>query len=73
MQVMGMRRSIPWIVWLIISGATMILSSILLTILLKVSGVLPRTNPFLLFALLLFYVLSLLGYWYDTPKLKRIH
>ncbi|XP_059086217.1 retinal-specific phospholipid-transporting ATPase ABCA4-like [Tigriopus californicus] len=62
MQVMGMRRSIPWIVWLLISGATMIFSSILLTILLKFSGILPRTNGILLFALLFFYVLSLLAF-----------
>eukprot|EP00095_Tigriopus_kingsejongensis_P012211 maker-scaffold927_size80360-snap-gene-0.22 protein:Tk12211 transcript:maker-scaffold927_size80360-snap-gene-0.22-mRNA-1 annotation:"atp-binding cassette" len=63
MEVMGMRQSAVWIVWLLISGLTLIVANLLLTLLLKFGGLIPRSNPFLLFCLLFCYTLSLLAYW----------
>ena len=63
MQVMGMRQSVVWLVWLLISGVTMLLVAVLLTMLLKLSGLMPRSNPILLFGLLASYCASILMYW----------
>lgn len=63
MQVMGMRHSVVWIVWLAISGATMITLSFILTFILKWGGITPLSDPLLIFFLLFGYSLSLLSYW----------
>ena len=63
MQVMGMRQSVVWLVWLLISGVTMLLVAVLLTMLLKLSGLMPRSNPILLFGLLASHCASILMYW----------
>ncbi len=43
MQVMGMRHSVGWLVWLLVSLAGMVLISVLVTLLMKYGGLLVRS------------------------------
>jgi hypothetical protein len=63
MQVMGMRKSVVWLVWFMTSAFTMLVLCLLLTLLLSMGGILPLSNPFLIFALLASYIFGILGFW----------
>jgi ATP-binding cassette subfamily A (ABC1) protein 12 len=62
-QVMGMRHSVIWIVWLLISAVNMVVISCVLTVILKWGGLLPNTNVELIFMLMLTYSFSVLAFW----------
>ena len=62
-QVMGMRHSVLWLVWILISGVNMILISVALTLILKLGGLLPHSDTELVFLLLLLYSVSCLAFW----------
>ncbi len=64
MQVMGMRHSVVWVVWLLISAANMVVISVALSLILSFGGLLPKTDPAIVFILLLVYSLSVLAFWY---------
>lgn len=62
MHMMGMKHSVPWVVWLVIPFVTMTFLSLTLTLLLKYGGLLPMSDGFLIFCSLFVYSLSLLGF-----------
>ena len=63
MQVMGMRHSVIWLVWILISSVNMLTISATLTLILKLGGLLPNSDTELVFLLLLLYSLSCLAFW----------
>ena len=63
MQVMGMRHSVIWLVWILISGVNMLFISATLTFILKLGGLLLNSDTELVFLLLLLYSVSCLAFW----------
>ena len=63
MQVMGMRHSVIWVVWILLSGVNMLIISAALTLVLKLGGILPYSDTELVFLLLLLYSVSCLAFW----------
>ena len=62
MQVMGMRNSAVWLVWIFVTAISMVIICILFTLFLSFGGLLPRSNPLLVFFLIFAYILSLLAF-----------
>ena len=62
-QVMGMRHSVIWVVWILLSGVNMLIISTALTLILKLGGILPYSDTELVFLLLLLYSVSCLAFW----------
>ena len=63
MQVMGMRHSVIWVVWILLSGVNMLIISAALTLVLRLGGILPYSDTELVFLLLLLYSVSCLAFW----------
>ena len=63
MQVMGMRHSVIWVVWILLSGVNMLIISAALTLVLRLGGILPYSDTELVFLLLLLYSASCLAFW----------
>ena len=63
MQVMGMRHSVIWVVWILLSGVNMLIISAALTLVLRLGGILPYSDTELVFLLLLLYSISCLAFW----------
>ena len=63
MQVMGMRHSVIWVVWILLSGVNVLIISAALTLVLRLGGILPYSDTELVFLLLLLYSVSCLAFW----------
>ena len=63
MQVMGMRHSVIWVVWILLSGVNMLIISAALTLVLRLGAILPYSDTELVFLLLLLYSVSCLAFW----------
>ena len=66
MQVMGMKRSVIWTAWILMSSVTMLVICAELTLLLKFAEILPYSNPLLIFYALVVFSISVVMYRLDN-------
>ena len=71
MQVMGMRHSVVWLVWLFITAISMVIICLILSLFISFGGLLPHSNPVLVFFLILAYVLSLLSFCFILSSIMH--
>jgi hypothetical protein len=71
MQVMGMKNSVIWSVWILMTFATMVVISAELTAVLRWAGILPLSNPLLVFAMLAVFSSSVVAYRCNITTLSR--
>ena len=63
MQVMGMRFTVVWSVWLLWCCVTMIVLSALLALILWLGDVLRHSDPSLVFVTIAVYSVALVMFW----------
>ena len=63
MQVMGMRFTVVWSVWLLWCCVTMIVLSVLLALILWLGDVLRHSDPSLVFVTIAVYSVALVMFW----------
>ena len=68
MQVMGMRYSLVWSVWLLWSCLSMLIISAILAVVMWLGDVLPNSNPLLIFLMLATFSVALVMFWYVIRK-----